>query len=163
MAGVTQFVALGKQHVYGLDRFGSLLVIDAKTGGLVGRLPHNRLLSAGNQNPWSERGPALVNDQNDRIFLVSNTGLVQCLHEIGVTEPIVYRQPASDSETKSGSTDAKSKDLANPKTQQNGSPSSKSNPLDVKAATDATPNSKTPAEPPPADDPFGDSSNPFAD
>jgi hypothetical protein len=35
----------------------------------------------------------LVNDQTDRIFLANDRGLVQCLREIGVNEPTLYRKP----------------------------------------------------------------------
>jgi outer membrane protein assembly factor BamB len=165
IAGVAQFVALGKQHVYATDRDGSLLVLDAKTGGLVGRLPHHRKQSWSAQSPWSERGPALVNDQNDRIFLVSNTGLVQCLHEIGVSDPILYRQPAGDSENKAGSTAAKSKDRSETSLEQGESPSTESDQVNDQPAATKTPDAddsdtETTTEPA-MDDPFSDPDNPF--
>ena len=163
-AGVAQFVALGKQHVYATDRDGSLLVLDAKTGGLVGRLPHHRKQNWSAQSPWSERGPALVNDQNDRIFLVSNTGLVQCLHELGVSDPILYRQPAGDSENKAGSTAAKSKDRSETSLEQGESPAIESDRVNDQPAATKTPDAGPPTEPPPTmEDPFGDPSNPFGE
>jgi hypothetical protein len=45
--------------------------------------------------PVAEGLTTLVNDQTDRIFLVNDRGLVQCLHEIGVNEPTLYRQPVA--------------------------------------------------------------------
>lgn len=78
--GATQFAALGKARVYGMDRWGGLLILDRANGGAVGRLA------------MGEGTTALVNDQSDRIFLVSNTGLVQCLRERDALEPTYYRR-----------------------------------------------------------------------
>jgi hypothetical protein len=36
---------------------------------------------------------ALVNDQTDRIYLVSKDGLVQCLHELGADKPLYHNPP----------------------------------------------------------------------
>jgi outer membrane protein assembly factor BamB len=77
---VAQFAAAGKTRVYGVDPFGALVAIDAATGSLA-----VRMMPGGPIN-------ALVNDQTDRLYLVSDGGLVQCLHEIGVTEPVRYQQ-----------------------------------------------------------------------
>jgi outer membrane protein assembly factor BamB len=79
--GVSHFAARGKDRIYASDQFGNVLMLDATTGRLVGRLP------------VAEGLTTLVNDQTDRIFLVNDRGLVQCLHEIGVNEPTLYRQP----------------------------------------------------------------------
>jgi hypothetical protein len=80
--GATQFVAEGALHVYGMDRYGTLLILEKKSGGVVGRLD------------TSEGITALVNDQSDRIFLVSDRGLVQCLRERDSQQPTYYRQKA---------------------------------------------------------------------
>ena len=79
--GVAQFVALGEQHTYGMDRHGTLGVIDNKTGGVAGQM------ATGTGNS------AIVNDQSDRIFLVDQRGLIQCLHEVGAEKPTWHRQP----------------------------------------------------------------------
>ena len=79
--GASHFAARGKERVYASDRFGNLLVLDTKTGNPVSRMP------------VSEGSSTLVNDQTDRIFLVSDSGLVQCLHEIGAEAPTMHRQP----------------------------------------------------------------------
>lgn len=78
--GVVQFVAQGADRVYGVDRFGTLLILDRESGTLAGRI---------------STGPgiaALANEQTDRIFLVSEAGLVQCLYELGASEPTFYRE-----------------------------------------------------------------------
>lgn len=85
--GVQDFVMEGKRHVYGLDSMGYLVVIEKESGGVLGRF-------------WTgEQSTALVNDQSDRIFLVSETGLVQCFHEAQSPEPTYYRlQPVDESD-----------------------------------------------------------------
>ena len=77
--GVTKFVALGKHHTYGMDRYGALMVLDNETGVLAGRLS----IAAGSS--------ALVNDKSDRIFLINDHGLVQCLHEVDAHAPTWHR------------------------------------------------------------------------
>lgn len=86
--GAAQFVALGEQHTYGLDRYGTLIVVDNESGGIAGRLDTGAATSA------------VVNDQSDRIFLINDAGLVQCLHEIGAEEPTYYR--SGETEGKKG-------------------------------------------------------------
>jgi hypothetical protein len=85
-SGVSHFGAQGKQRVYASGRYGELIILDAKTGSLVGRLR------------TAEGLKTLVNDQNDRIYLVNDRGLVQCLREIGAVEPTVYRKPPAQPE-----------------------------------------------------------------
>jgi len=91
--GAKQFVALGRQHTYGLDRYGTLVIIDNESGGITGRL------ATGQGNS------AIVNDKSDRIYLINDRGLVQCLHEIGANEPTWHRVSVGEDET--GSEDAK--------------------------------------------------------
>ena len=81
--GVSHFAAQGKDRVYASDRFGNLLTIDAASGALVGRLS------------VAEGSYTLVNDQTDRIYLVNNVGLIQCLREIGASEPTSYGRRAA--------------------------------------------------------------------
>lgn len=79
--GVSHFGAQGKERVYASDRFGNLLILDLKTGQPLGRIRTVQGLHT------------LVNDQSDRLFLVSDHGLVQCFHELDAAEPTMYRQP----------------------------------------------------------------------
>ncbi len=78
--GVAQFAAAGKSRVYGVDPYGALVALDAATGA-----PTAHTMPGGPIN-------TLVNDQTDRLYLVSNGGLVQCLHEVGINEPVHYQQ-----------------------------------------------------------------------
>jgi outer membrane protein assembly factor BamB len=76
--GITQFAAASKSHVYGIDRFGTIHVLDRTSGAPLGEIPTGGTVRA------------LVNDQTDRLFLVSDTGLIQCLHEVGAKQPTYY-------------------------------------------------------------------------
>jgi outer membrane protein assembly factor BamB len=80
-AGVAQFAAASRNRVYGVDDFGGLVVLDATTGSRIGHFPTGGTINA------------LVNDQTDRLYLVSEQGTVQCLHEIGAKEPIYHVAP----------------------------------------------------------------------
>lgn len=81
--GVSHFAAMGKERVYASDQRGNLLILESATGRSVGRLP------------VAEGTTTLVNYQTDRIFLVNERGLVQCLHEIGVSTPTMYSEPVA--------------------------------------------------------------------
>jgi outer membrane protein assembly factor BamB len=82
--GIAQFAALSQERVYGVDELGGLVALDAKTGALLGRLPTDAATNA------------LVNDQTDRIYLVSQNGVVQCLHELAAEEPLYHKPPTTD-------------------------------------------------------------------
>ncbi len=77
---VVQFAATSKDRVYGVNNVGAFVVLDAKTGATLAKVMTDRPIRA------------LVNDQTDRIYLVSDEGMVECLHEIGLKEPI-YHNP----------------------------------------------------------------------
>lgn len=77
--GIAQFATVTKDHVYGVDRFGTIRILNIADGSPVGRIANEGALEA------------LVNDQTDRLYLISDSGLLQCLHEIGAEEPTHYR------------------------------------------------------------------------
>ncbi len=81
VADVVQIVAVSKTRVYGMDRLGTILVIDNATGIVQGRVA------------TSADTVAVVNEQTDRLYLIGETGLVQCLHEIGADKPTYHREP----------------------------------------------------------------------
>lgn len=109
--GIVQFAAQGAGRVYGTDRQGALVILDGETGATAGRIA------------TAEGTSALANDQSDRIYLVNNQGLVQCLHEIGANEPTRYRAKTSDE--KSGGEHAQdAEETVEPNTEE--SPATKS-------------------------------------
>lgn len=78
---VERFVAASPERVYGMDRWSNLYILDRASGTLLGRI--------------NFRGATvpLVNQETDRLYLASPTGLIQCLHETGLEEPIRYAPP----------------------------------------------------------------------
>jgi len=99
-----QFVAAGKSRVYGADRSGQLLIFNAENGELADSLAL----------PGSPI--KLRNNDTDRIYLADEAGLIQCLHEQGLREPIGYaieRRRAEEA-------DAKKVDAENASAQEKG-------------------------------------------
>jgi outer membrane protein assembly factor BamB len=78
---IIQFAAASDKRVYGIDDLRALVVLDSKTGALLDRMPTD-----GTAN-------ALVNDQTDRLYLISSGGLLQCLYEIGAKKPLYHNPP----------------------------------------------------------------------
>jgi outer membrane protein assembly factor BamB len=77
---VKQFAATSKDRVYAVNDLGEFVVLNAATGATLAKIRSDRPIHA------------LVNDQTDRIYLVSAEGMVECLHEINLKEPI-YHNP----------------------------------------------------------------------
>lgn len=126
--GIDQFAAVTKDYVYGVDRFGTIHILNIADGTPVGRIANDGSLKA------------LVNDQTDRLYLISDSGLVQCLHEIGADTPTQYAVP-SQTEAKPAE-DGQAPDDA----------------YSTESASATTPAESTPAEEPAATDgenPFG--------
>ncbi len=73
---IGQFVAASPERVYAVDTLGRLVALYAKTGARLDTL-------------WSvDALPVrLANMETDRIYLATETGLVQCLHESQLVEP----------------------------------------------------------------------------
>ena len=75
---MTQFVAASKSRVYAADRIGRLVVLDAASGARLGDIAAEGATIK------------LTNADTDRIYLVSNGGLIQCLREIEQIEPLMH-------------------------------------------------------------------------
>ncbi len=144
IAGVSHFGAKGKQRVYASDRYGNLIILDAKTGALLGRLK------------TAEGLETMVNDQTDRIFLVNDRGLVQCLREVGAIEPTIYRQPAAPEAE--GDADAEGAAPAKPADSASDADAA-APPVDAAPPATGQPADEAPADEPPAD--AADDDNPF--
>lgn len=78
---IRHFLAASKTRVYGTDEADRLTVLDAATGARIDVLP------------ISGYSLKLINTTNDRIYLASENGLVQCLHEAELKEPLNYAPP----------------------------------------------------------------------
>ena len=75
---VVQFVAASKDRIYAADKLERIIVFDAKTGSRIDTIQTIGL------------NIKLANSETDRIYLGTDTGMIQCLHEIELTEPILH-------------------------------------------------------------------------
>jgi hypothetical protein len=87
---VAQFAAASKDRVYGVDDLGALVVLDGAKGTRVGRLVTDHAINT------------LVNDQTDRIYLVSDNGVIECFHELGATEPLEHNPKPAEEKAEAG-------------------------------------------------------------
>ena len=78
---IVQFCAVSATHVYGVDHLDRLTILDAERGTRLSTLPVGDVQIK------------LLNQQTDRIYLASDAGVVQCLHEISQPKPLVYTPP----------------------------------------------------------------------
>lgn len=77
---IAQFIAASKQRVYAADKMGRIQVLNVKTGARLDTIAARGL------------SVKLINSQTDRLYLASDTGLVQCLHELEQVGPILHGQ-----------------------------------------------------------------------
>ena len=78
---VAQFIAASRERLYVADKLDRIVVLSTASGARLDTIPAPGL------------DIKLVNTQTDRIYLATSTGLIQCLHETELSEPIVHRQP----------------------------------------------------------------------
>ena len=85
--GVHEVIAIGKTRVYARDELGRLLAIDQQTGDIIGSIPTDAYEMA------------LHNHLTDRIYLLSHSGAMLCLKEVGSGDALLHHplpQPPSD-------------------------------------------------------------------
>ena len=107
-ADILHFVAAGKHRIYAADKLGRLRILDAKTGSTIDSLQTTAL-------------PVKVcNTETDRIYLGTDGGLLQCLHEVESRKPVVWnesRKPPPEEEVA-----AKPAPKGRPKAGEDGAP-----------------------------------------
>jgi outer membrane protein assembly factor BamB len=97
--GVFQFISASPTRLYTADSAGRLLILNAKTGTRLGAINTENL------------SIKVFNRDNDRVYLATTTGLVQCLHEVGLKEPAWHGlSAASDSDKGDSPDDAEKKE-----------------------------------------------------
>jgi outer membrane protein assembly factor BamB len=133
-AGITQFVSQSASKVYACDRFGQLTVLDINRGTRLDSMP----LPIGTKK--------LINYRSDRIYLTTETGLIQCLHEVELKKPLLYEPP------KATTTDTRKAD-AERKVKEKHAAGAAENDVQKKSAKQDKAG-KQEAEPPAEDDPF---------
>lgn len=136
--GVVECVARSNERLYALNDTGALMVLDAATGELI-----DRLTPTGDQT-------AVANNQTDRIFLVTPSGLIQCLHETGLQKPLSHTgAPVEEAAEEQPSPEPAAEDpFAEPA--EDGDFGAEEEPFEPAEPEDS------PAEDDPFDDPFAD-------
>ena len=81
VANVSQFMAASPSRVYACNRAGGMSIFDIRGGALVGKMPLQGITTK------------VVNSRSDRIFLVSENCVIQCLHEPLLASAVVYTPP----------------------------------------------------------------------
>lgn len=86
--GPYQFVSASPTRLYTADVKGQLLILDARSGARLGML--------------ATQGSTIkvFNRDNDRVYLLTSTGLVQCLHEVGLKQPASHSAVAISDDDK---------------------------------------------------------------
>ena len=77
---IVQFIAASSERVYAADKLGRIQILSAKTGARLDALPAIDLPIR------------LVNTDTDRLYLATETGLIQCLHEVEQAKPLLHNQ-----------------------------------------------------------------------
>jgi hypothetical protein len=97
-----QFAAASKTRVYGVDDLGGLVVLDAAKGSVLGRITTDHPIHS------------LVNDQTDRVYLLSRDGMVECLRETDSKEPLYHVPKEPEKEKKTDTATAQPPKVAQP-------------------------------------------------
>ncbi|MFZ1936020.1 MAG: PQQ-binding-like beta-propeller repeat protein [Thermoguttaceae bacterium] len=97
-----RFVAASKTRVYATDGSGHLLVLSAASGARLDSIPTGGISSI------------LANPDTDRIYMVSNNGLIQCFREAEQTEPLLHNAERKAA-AKAGLTPPPKKEVEKPK------------------------------------------------
>jgi len=97
-----RFVSASSERVYAVDPQDRLHILDQATGAQVGILSEAQL-------PFQ-----LQNSQTDRIYFGTHTGLLQCLRETKLTEPVLHVERPQENEAEESTEDKNGVDDANP-------------------------------------------------
>jgi outer membrane protein assembly factor BamB len=124
-----QFAAASNTRVYGVDDLGAFVALDGANGNVVARIAADHPIRS------------LVNNQTDRVYLVSDEGVVECLHEINAKTPLRHDAESAEDTTKPG---------AAAKTPASTAPPAATAPTDETSPFDDPPPPAKGAEPPAA-------------
>jgi outer membrane protein assembly factor BamB len=80
-ADITKFLAASPSRIYAADAVGRLLILDARSGSRLASLPTEAMTFK------------FTNITNDRLYLGTSTGLIQCVHEVGLASPDMHAAP----------------------------------------------------------------------
>jgi len=145
---IVQFVAAGKSRVYGVDPRGQIAILNAENGARLDTLPAENIAIK------------FCNNDTDRIYLISERGVVQCLREIEQTQPIVYRDRRKQMIALDQDASAEKKKPAESKAKKGAEASQEDAPAEKKAAA-AEPPAKKDAAPKKAKSDANPDADPF--
>lgn len=105
MDNISRYVGASETNLYLMDSFGSLVVVDRATKAITDRLEVGQI------------DLVLNNYQNDRLYIASKTGAMQCLREIKSERPFYHHDEVTEkmmagSQTKEGAEGSGTKDAA---------------------------------------------------
>ena len=99
---VKQFISASEKRVYATDRLGNILILDRRSGARLDTLQAEQL-------PIK-----LINADSDRLYLASDTGRLQCLHEIELSEPLNHHAPPPEEPAEDTAEDAPAEEEQDP-------------------------------------------------
>jgi outer membrane protein assembly factor BamB len=82
--GIAKFISATKTRIYATDALGQLVALNAASGARLDVLPVGQVSSI------------LANSDTDRIYLIDNSGLIQCLHETEQLTPLQHNKERKD-------------------------------------------------------------------
>lgn len=136
---ITQFVAATKTKVYAVNAAGRLAILDIQNGSLLGELNLNL------------KDRVFVNNQTDRVYVGTHTGIVQCLRETSAYWPTIHATGAEAIPARAEGTPEEGADAAPAAADQPDDPFA--NPgAGAKPEAEAKPEAGKPAD----EDPFGE-------
>jgi outer membrane protein assembly factor BamB len=125
---VVRLLAVTPDRIFGMDKLDNIHILSADTGRSLGRLQ-----TEGISLP-------VVNHISDRIYLVTDTGLVQCLRDTRLSKPHYHspqnnigannKQPGTDGESVEGSANLSEEGTENRNSGENASEEKSENPFD---------------------------------
>jgi outer membrane protein assembly factor BamB len=137
--GIEQFLAASPARVYACDTAGRLTVLDIASGARLASMPLEGMTLK------------VVNGHSDRIFLGSDTGIVQCLREVELKAPVVYTPPPPPKRE----LPAKAKEGAEPKAEPSEEPTDAPLPAEPADEAPAAEDANDMPAVPESEDPFG--------
>lgn len=100
LQNIGSYVGAGKENMYVLDSVGNLCVLDQDTGAMLSKVEMGGIQSV------------LPNMISDRMYIVSDRGMIQCLREINSRIPFFHSSELVEFEKNGGKT--KEKELDDP-------------------------------------------------
>ncbi|MDO4583591.1 MAG: PQQ-binding-like beta-propeller repeat protein [Planctomycetia bacterium] len=76
---IQRFLSCSKNRIYAMDKHDSLVILDRVSGQKISSIPITNI------------EVRLTNTQTDRIYLATNTGLIQCLRESALETPLDFQ------------------------------------------------------------------------